>query len=65
MSDFLVAIGLLFVIEGTLHAVFPGTIKWVARVVSETGEPSLRIGGLITLATGVFLVWLVRYAGAS
>jgi len=60
MSDFLAAVGLLFVLEGLLYGGFPSLAKKLAREASETPENMLRIAGLAALAIGVGIVWLVR-----
>ncbi|MDR6430617.1 DUF2065 family protein [Brucella pseudogrignonensis] len=60
MSDFLAAVGLLFVFEGLLYGGFPLIAKKLARDASHAPEGMLRIAGLCALAIGVFIVWLVR-----
>lgn len=60
MTDFLVALGLLFVLEGTLYALMPGAMKNVMRQALELPDNVLRFGGLGALASGVLLVWLVH-----
>ncbi|KAB2699605.1 DUF2065 domain-containing protein [Brucella haematophila] len=60
MSDFLAAVGLLFVIEGLLYGGFPFFAKKLAREASEAPESALRIAGIAALAIGVGIVWLVR-----
>jgi uncharacterized protein YjeT (DUF2065 family) len=60
MSDFLVAIGLVFAIEGILFAAFPMMVKRAIAQVLETTDPILRLIGLISAVIGVVLVWLVR-----
>lgn len=60
MSDFLAAVGLLFVFEGLLYGGFPFFARKLARDASEAPENMLRIAGLCALAIGVFIVWLVR-----
>ena len=60
MSDFLAAVGLLFVFEGLLYGGFPLFAKKLARDASDTPENMLRIAGLAALVFGVGLVWLVR-----
>lgn len=54
----LLGIGLVFVVEGTLYALFPGGLK---RMISQMGDmkpEALRNGGVMALAFGVLLVWL-------
>jgi uncharacterized protein YjeT (DUF2065 family) len=61
MSDFLVAIGLVFVIEGLIFAAIPGPAKRAFAAVLETPEATLRAVGIICAALGVLLVWIVRH----
>jgi uncharacterized protein len=60
MSDFVVAIGLVFAIEGLIFAAFPGAAKRLAANALESPENSLRIAGVVSAALGIILVWLVR-----
>ena len=46
MAQFLVAIGLVFVIEGLLFAAFPTAAKRLAATAIETPENSLRVAGI-------------------
>ena len=45
MSDFLVALGLVFVIEGIVFAAFPEAAKRAVTAVLETPVPVLRAAG--------------------
>jgi uncharacterized protein YjeT (DUF2065 family) len=60
MSDLLVAIGLVFVIEGLLWALFPGFGRRMLEVAAEMPEQSLRLVGAAAVALGVLIVWLIR-----
>ena len=60
MSDFVVAIGLVFAIEGLVFAAFPGAAKRLAAHAVETPEASLRMAGVVSAVIGVALIWLVR-----
>jgi uncharacterized protein YjeT (DUF2065 family) len=55
MSDFLAALGLVFVIEGLVFAAFPTHAKRAMASVLATPETTLRVIGI-----GLVLVWLVR-----
>ena len=59
-SDFLVGIGILFVIEGLLLAGAPGWIRGAMESLIKTPDNLLRITGLISAVGGLLLVWLVR-----
>lgn len=60
MSDFLAAIGLVFVVEGLVYCGFPGLAKRMATEVLGMPENVLRTLGLASIAAGVGIVWLVR-----
>lgn len=60
MTDFLAAIGLVLVIEGIVYSGFPGLARKLAAEVLSTPENVLRIGGLVAVAAGVGIVWLIR-----
>jgi uncharacterized protein len=60
VGDFLAAIGLVLVIEGLVYGGFPQLAKRLGTEVQAMPENLLRIGGLASIALGVFVVWLVR-----
>jgi len=60
MSDFLAALGLVFVIEGLVFAALPGSAKRAMMSVLETPEATLRVIGLGSALIGLVLVWLAR-----
>lgn len=60
MSDFVVAIGLVLVIEGLLWAAFPRAGLKLLETASQTPEHSLRAVGAVAVAAGVLIVWLIR-----
>jgi len=76
MSDFFVALGLVFVIEGVVFAAFPeGAKRGVTAVLEtpdaglrlvggasalESPETSLRVAGIASAVLGVVLIWFVR-----
>ena len=60
MSEVATAIGLILAIEGALYALFPGLMKQMAQQVLQSPGDSLRVAGVVSVALGVALVWLVR-----
>jgi uncharacterized protein len=60
MTDFLAALGLVFVIEGLIFAALPGQAKRAMMSVLETPDATLRGIGLGAAVIGVILVWLAR-----
>jgi uncharacterized protein YjeT (DUF2065 family) len=60
MFDFLVALGLVFAIEGILFAAFPAMVKRAMAHVLETPDSALRLVGIVSAVIGIVLIWLVR-----
>lgn len=60
MSEVAIAIGLILAIEGALYVLFPGLMKRMAQQVLQSPGDSLRVAGVVSVALGVALVWLVR-----
>lgn len=60
MNDLIVGIALALVIEGIIYAAFPNQAKMMMAQFLTMPSSSLRTGGLIALAVGVFIVWMIR-----
>jgi uncharacterized protein YjeT (DUF2065 family) len=60
MTDFLVALALILVIEGAVYALFPEGMKRVMMRVIDEPPATLRTVGLGATVVGVVVVWLVR-----
>jgi uncharacterized protein YjeT (DUF2065 family) len=60
MPEFIVAIGLVLVIEGLLFAAFPRAAKRLAASAIESPESSLRIAGIASAVFGIILIWFMR-----
>lgn len=60
MNDFLVAIGLMAVLEGLLYAAAPSLMRRGIRQMLEASDSWLRTGGIAAMAVGVAIVWAVR-----
>lgn len=52
--------GLVLVVEGVIYGGFPGLAKKLASEVLAMPESVLRAAGLVAMAVGVAVVWLVR-----
>jgi hypothetical protein len=63
MSDFIVALGLVFVIEGLVFAAFPGPAKRALLAVTESPETMLRIVGIVSAVLGLVIIWGMRSIG--
>jgi uncharacterized protein YjeT (DUF2065 family) len=60
LSEFLVAIALIFVIEGVLYALFPAAMQKMLQQISVLPPRSLRSAGLFSAFLGVAIVWLLK-----
>lgn len=60
MSDFLAALGLVFVIEGLIFAAFPTQGKKAIESVLTTPPATLRVIGIGSALIGLLIVWVVR-----
>jgi uncharacterized protein YjeT (DUF2065 family) len=60
VAQFIVAIGLVLVIEGLLFAAFPRAAKRLAASALASPEMTLRIAGIVSAVLGSVLIWLVR-----
>lgn len=60
MSDLVTALGLAIVIEGAAYTLFPEAMK--RMMIHVLGQPLtvLRRAGLVAVAIGLGLVWLIR-----
>jgi uncharacterized protein len=60
MSDFLAALGLVFVIEGLLFAAFPDAARRAVATILDTPDQTVRTIGIVSAFLGLAVVWLVR-----
>ena len=60
MRDAATALGLVLALEGALYALFPDFMKRLAQQALNAPGDTLRVAGVVSVALGVALVWLVR-----
>ena len=60
MNELWVALALLLVIEGLLPALSPGTFRRYLTTMMQMDERSLRISGLVSMAIGAVLLYLLK-----
>jgi hypothetical protein len=60
MSDFIVALGLVFVLEGLVFSAFPAPAKRAMESVLRATDASLRFVGIFSAVLGIALIWLIR-----
>lgn len=60
MTEFIVAFGLLFAIEGLIFAIAPTMAKEAMKSAAETPVERMRIIGVVSAIAGVFLIWIAK-----
>ena len=60
MMDLLTALGLVFVLEGALYALFPEGMKRLLARVQEVPVKHIRTGGLIFAIFGFLIISVLR-----
>lgn len=59
-DDLLAALALVLVIEGIIPFISPASMRRMLETVSQIDDRTLRITGLVSMASGVVLLYLVR-----
>ncbi len=60
MKYFLTALGLALILEGMPYFLAPGSIKKTLEMIKEQPEKFLRLFGLVSMLSGVALLYLVN-----
>ena len=60
MKELIIAIGLLFFIEGMLYALFPSKMKNMLKIVEKLPVNQLRMSGLLFALIGFIIVWYFK-----
>jgi|TARA_B100000749_G_C18326391_1_gene423074 hypothetical protein len=60
MKELIIAIGLLFFIEGMLYALFPSKMKNMLKIIEKLSVNKLRINGLLFALIGFVIVWYFK-----
>jgi uncharacterized protein YjeT (DUF2065 family) len=60
MEYFLCVLGMVFILEGLPYFVFPHKIKAYLLMLLDIPDSTLRVLGLLAVATGLFLLYLGR-----
>ena len=59
-ADFLIGVGILFVLEGLLFAASPAWMRRAMKSALATPDNILRVVGIGSAVLGLILIWLVR-----
>jgi uncharacterized protein YjeT (DUF2065 family) len=60
MMDFLTALGLMFLLEGALYALFPVGMKRALAQLQTLPASLLRVGGLVFAVFGFLIIAVLR-----
>jgi len=60
MNDLWAALGLVLVLEGAAYALFPAKMTDMMRQIPDIPVAVLRVMGIVAVAIGWLVVWLVR-----
>ena len=60
MKEFIIAVGLVFFVEGLLLAIFPSKIKSMLELIKNTSDSKLRSLGTIFLIIGFLIIWYIK-----
>jgi uncharacterized protein len=59
-SDFLIGLGILFVLEGLLFAASPDWMRRAMKTALTTPDNVLRAVGIGSAVAGLILIWVIR-----
>jgi uncharacterized protein YjeT (DUF2065 family) len=59
-ADFLIGLGILFVLEGLMFAASPAWMRRAMKSAMVTPDNILRAVGIVSDVVGLLLIWLVR-----
>ena len=60
MKELIIAVGLVFFIEGLLLAIFPSKIKSMLELIKNISDNKLRFLGTIFLIIGFLIIWYIK-----
>ena len=60
MRELIIAIGLLFFIEGILYTLFPSKMKNMLKIIDKWSVSQLRKSGLFFAIIGFIIVWYFK-----
>ncbi len=64
MSTIVLALGLVFVLEGLVLALAPSRLDEILRLLAEMPTETRRLLGLLAITSGALLLWLANWLSA-
>ena len=61
MIDLVVALGLVFVLEGLVLFVFPPRVKQLLETINQLSEKKIRLLGLLSISIGILIIAIIRF----
>ena len=61
MTELIIAIGLVLIIEGLLCALFPSKIKNMSNLIATMSPNNLRTIGVVFAIIGFIIIWYIKY----
>lgn len=58
--NIIMAVGIVFVIEGLLYALFPAAMKKMMAAALEQNVSNLRTAGLIAIFIGLVIIYMTK-----
>ncbi len=59
LEKVILAFGVVLAFEGALYALFPTFLRSMVKQIEMVSDVSLRLGGLVALAVGTAVIWLL------
>ena len=63
MTFVLLALGLVLIVEGLAYALAPSLVERMLEILRNLPETAVRQVGLLTLVSGLILVWIAFQVG--
>ncbi len=61
MTTFLLALGLVFLLEGLVLALAPSRLEEALRLLASLPPETIRLLGMLAMTAGALLVWLAGW----
>lgn len=59
-AELAIGVAMMLVVEGLIYAGFPGAIRRLTEQAIKLPDNTLRSFGIVAMAIGILLIWLIR-----